>query len=69
MAAASDQNLSRALWRKSSFSGNGNECVEVAAANGRVGVRDTVNRAGVTEVFDTRAWEQFTARIKHGEVR
>lgn len=69
MAAASDQDLSRALWRKSSFSGNGNNCVEVTAAKGWVGVRDTVNRAGVTEVFGARSWELFTARIKRGRDR
>jgi hypothetical protein len=31
MAAMTDEDMSRAPWRKSTFSGNGNDCVEVAA--------------------------------------
>jgi Domain of unknown function (DUF397) len=31
MAATDDQDLSRAAWRKSSYSNNGGSCVEVAA--------------------------------------
>jgi hypothetical protein len=31
MAATDDLDLSRAAWRKSSYSGNGGDCVEVAA--------------------------------------
>jgi hypothetical protein len=31
MTAVSDDDISRAPWRKSSYSGNGNDCVEVAA--------------------------------------
>jgi Domain of unknown function (DUF397) len=31
MTAVSDDDMSRAPWRKSSYSGNGNDCVEVAA--------------------------------------
>ena len=31
MAASSYADISRAPWRKSSYSGNGNNCVEVAA--------------------------------------
>jgi hypothetical protein len=31
MAAADDLDLSRAAWRKSTYSGNGGNCVEVAA--------------------------------------
>jgi hypothetical protein len=69
MAAVNDPDLSRALWRKSSFSGNGNNCVEVAAANGHVAVRDTTNRTGVTGIFDARTWRRFTSRIKRGEIR
>jgi hypothetical protein len=32
MAARDDVDLSRATWRTSTYSGNGNDCVEVAAA-------------------------------------
>jgi Domain of unknown function (DUF397) len=68
MAAMNDQDLSRAPWRKSSYSGNGNNCVEVAGTSGLVGVRDTTDRGGVTKVFDTLAWQRFTARVKRGDL-
>lgn len=35
--------LSRAVWRKSSYSGNTSNCVEVASVHGYVTVRDTKN--------------------------
>jgi hypothetical protein len=31
MATVTDEDMSRAPWRKSSYSGNGNDCVEVAS--------------------------------------
>jgi hypothetical protein len=63
-----DQDLSRAPWRKSSYSGNGNNCVEVATAGGLVAVRDTTNRDDVAELFAARTWQRFTALVKRGEV-
>ena len=52
-------------WRTSSFSGGGNQCVEVAGLrNGDVGVRDSKNRgAGMIRVTAT-AWTAFMASIK-----
>jgi hypothetical protein len=67
MTATNDKDLSRAPWRKSSFSGNGNNCVEAASVNGHVIVRDTMDR-GIAEAFSTRAWQLFTARVKHGDL-
>ncbi|WP_406367038.1 DUF397 domain-containing protein [Streptomyces sp. NBC_01546] len=41
------QNLTNAVWRKSSYSGNtGGECVEVAAQPCLVAVRDSKNPDG-----------------------
>jgi len=68
MAATTDQDLSRAPWRKSSYSGNGNNCVEVTAVSGLIAVRDTTDRDGITKTFDARAWQQFTTRIKQGQL-
>ncbi|MTD53486.1 DUF397 domain-containing protein [Amycolatopsis pithecellobii] len=34
---------SEGTWRKSSYSGGGNDCVEVALFTGHVGVRDSKN--------------------------
>lgn len=48
-------------WRKSSFSSEpeGN-CVEVAFAPAKVGVRDSKNTTGPKLAFDPRAWRAFT---------
>jgi Domain of unknown function (DUF397) len=51
-------------WRKSSKSGNGGQCVEVAGHGNRVLVRDTSNRAGVMLRFSPRAWRRFAEQVK-----
>jgi hypothetical protein len=68
MTADNDQDPSPAPWRKSSYSGNGNNCVEIAAADGLVAVRDTMNRDDVRNIFTARTWQQFTTRVKRGEL-
>jgi hypothetical protein len=60
--AATD--LSLAGWRTSSYSNVGGECVEVAAADGIVGVRDTRDRAGAALTFSPAAWQQFASWAK-----
>ena len=59
-------------WRKSSYSGDGNSCIELGAAqaqSGRagptIGVRDS-KRDGRGPVlrFSTTAWREFLGRIK-----
>ena len=53
-----------ALWRKSSYSGNGGQnCVEVAG-HGAILVRDTKNRDGVTLSVPAGAWAKFTASLR-----
>ncbi|MGW1978582.1 DUF397 domain-containing protein [Streptomyces sp. NPDC001889] len=47
-------------WFKSSYSGDtGNNCVEVAALTGRVGVRDSKVRSGPALVVGSAAWASF----------
>lgn len=47
-------------WRKSSYSGHPNgDCVEVAFAVERVGVRDSKNATGPTLAFSPNAWRTF----------
>jgi hypothetical protein len=53
-------------WRKSSYSGGGNNCVEVAACAAGVAVRDSKNPGGGELVFGASAWAAFTAAIKRG---
>ena len=55
-------------WRTSSFSGGGNQCVEVAnlPGGGRL-VRDTKNRDAGTMEFSATEWAVFTAGIRAGE--
>ena len=62
MAPTAD--LSRAAWRTSSYSNNGGNCVEIATAEGAIGVRDTKDRAGAVLTFTPEAWGRFAGRIK-----
>ena len=58
--------LAHATWRKSSYSGGGNQCVEVAAAAGMYAVRDSKNPAAGHLAFSGDAWKAFLAAIKQG---
>jgi hypothetical protein len=54
-------------WRKSSYSGSGNNCVEVARpAAGVVAVRDTKDRQGTPLVIGPEQWRRFTGGLKAG---
>lgn len=60
--------LGGAMWRKSSFSGQGGDCVEVAdGLPGVVPVRDSKNPAGPALVFPAAAWSAFVAGVKAGD--
>ncbi|MCZ9327578.1 DUF397 domain-containing protein [Nocardia farcinica] len=60
--------LSNAKWFKSSYSGGGNDGVEVAHLDGgMVGVRDSKNTAGPALVFTPSEWEAFLRGARGGE--
>ncbi|WP_280269343.1 DUF397 domain-containing protein [Nocardia wallacei] len=59
--------LSGALWFKSSYSGGGQECVEVAFVNNVVGVRDSKNPNGPSLTFTPNEWDAFTTSIRNNE--
>ncbi|WP_433631413.1 DUF397 domain-containing protein [Nocardia sp. CA-120079] len=59
--------LSAAKWFKSSRSGTGGDCVEVAHLDGgMIGVRDSKNPTGPALVFTPRAWDAFTSGVSDG---
>jgi hypothetical protein len=57
-----DMNLQ---WRKATYSsGNGGNCIEVAAADRVVAVRDSNDPDGPCLSFRLQAWKAFTAKMK-----
>lgn len=60
--------LSKAEWFKSSYSGGGNDCVEVAHLDGgMVGVRDSKNPDACALVFTPGEWDAFLIGARSGE--
>ncbi|MFC9977358.1 DUF397 domain-containing protein [Spirillospora sp. NPDC127200] len=53
-------------WRKSSHSNEGGDCVEVAALEGFLLVRDSYDRAGEVLVLDGARWRSLLAGIRSG---
>ena len=62
--------LSRAAWRKSSYSGgNGGQCVEVARnLPGIVAIRDSKDPGGPRLVVTPGAWRAFSDVVRRGEL-
>jgi hypothetical protein len=50
-------------WRKASYSNGGENCVEVANAEG-VAVRDTKDRDGATLTVPAAAWAAFLSTLR-----
>ncbi|MDX6390560.1 MAG: hypothetical protein QOJ73_1623 [Streptosporangiaceae bacterium] len=61
--------LTRAVWRKSTFSnGSGGNCVEVARnLPAAVAVRDSKDPDGPALIFSPDEWQAFAAGIRGGE--
>lgn len=61
-----DESLSRAVWRKSTFSnGSGGNCVDVALnLPGVVAVRDSKNPHGPVLVVSGDEWASFITRLR-----
>ncbi|MBF6176423.1 DUF397 domain-containing protein [Nocardia blacklockiae] len=58
-----------ARWFKSSRSGAGKECVEVAfLTDGRVGVRDSKNPGGPALIFASDEWAGFVDGLRAGGI-
>lgn len=59
----------RTWWRKSSYSGGDNNCVEVAAGSAAISVRDTKRPHGEALRFSPAAWHAFTRDLRRPSVR
>ncbi|WP_078495658.1 DUF397 domain-containing protein [Streptomyces xiaopingdaonensis] len=58
------------LWLKSSYSGNGGQCIEWApgqASEGAVPVRDSKIVEGPVLAFTTASWRRFVSGICNGQ--
>ncbi|MCF3100653.1 DUF397 domain-containing protein [Streptomyces roseoverticillatus] len=55
-------------WRKSSYSGQGGNCLEVADTAGFTPVRDSKRPDGPALVLRTGAWAAFISGVKSGGV-
>ncbi|MGW4740554.1 DUF397 domain-containing protein [Nocardia xishanensis] len=51
-------------WRTSSYSGAGENCVEVAPGNGAVHLRHSKRPADGTITFDSAAWSRFVCEVR-----
>ncbi|MEV6829797.1 DUF397 domain-containing protein [Amycolatopsis sp. NPDC051102] len=51
--------ITQVTWRKSSYSSDQANCVEVATSSTTVGVRDTKDREGGHLTIPTSAWTAF----------
>jgi hypothetical protein len=56
--------MNEKIWRTSSYSGNANNCVELALDGRSAGVRDTKNRVGGELAFGFAPFGAFLAAVK-----
>lgn len=54
-------------WRKSTYSGSGNNCIEVAVSSTGVAVRDSKDPQGPRLALTREQWRSFTAAVKAGD--
>ncbi|MFJ4669605.1 DUF397 domain-containing protein [Kitasatospora purpeofusca] len=60
--------LTGAQWHKSTHSGQGGDCVEVAPEfPGLVPVRDSKDPQGPALLFPAGAWQSFVSAVQAGE--
>jgi hypothetical protein len=54
-------------WRKSSYSSDDGNCVEVADHGAHRAVRDSKDPTGPVLIFTATEWSSFTAGVQAGE--
>lgn len=60
--------LTGAQWRKSSFSGAGNDCVELVVARIGAAVRDSKRPSAGYVSFEETGWHAFMGAVKSGRL-
>jgi hypothetical protein len=55
-------------WRKSTYSGTDNDCVELLIEETSTGIRDTKNRNGGSLTFSTVSWQKFLGTVQADEL-
>ncbi|MFI1338241.1 DUF397 domain-containing protein [Streptomyces sp. NPDC020845] len=55
-----------AHWRKSTYSGGNDDCVELAITQGHIGVRDSKRPDLTYASFTAPAWREFVSAIAAG---
>jgi hypothetical protein len=55
-------------WRKARRSMGNGDCVEVAPANGKIFVRDSKNPSGPALEYPAKAWWNFIAEARLGNL-
>ncbi|WP_019813077.1 DUF397 domain-containing protein [Saccharomonospora saliphila] len=65
---ALDKDTTELRWRKSSYSGGGNDCVEVAFTRDGAAVRDSKNPAGGALTVPAAEWDALLAAARTGEL-
>jgi len=56
-------------WKKSSYSGDQGNCVEVAPVREGAAVRDSKNPTGSVLRFPADSWRAFVSAVKSGQIR
>jgi len=61
---ASTDNTTPIKWRKSSYSGDNGNCVEIARLpSNRIALRDSKNPTGPTLLLAPMDWQRFVANV------
>jgi Domain of unknown function (DUF397) len=61
-----DRELTTATWRTSSYSGSGDQCVEVASlSDDRRAVRDSKDPHGPVLMFSPAEWRRFLDNVQN----